>query len=395
MENLLLDKSKTLLEKIQIVKAKYPYLTASGFDLKKQFSDFESERKELEKYLIEADICLTYLKLVFKLSHIDYHAGNSYGYKHKIEKWTLTEYGRRIYIPNGVFITAALIAGFKISEPTKDSPNVFFNILDKTNIPKMELNIEDMYQHYRDKIVCYFDILGWQEKIKKSENDPYETERIIKIYLRCKNLFEDYFRVNSDDFQINITSDSFFISWDSKIRNNRKILNIIKMMVQSLAYQEFFMRGGICLGKIKHDGAIIIGPAITEAYLLEKKCAIYPRIIFSRQITEDMIKPQNTQSHLNNLRTKNYSKDSDMFIYIDYFSFKKDARIVDLTSNEEDPKLIGQEEYYLKLRKLIKDNLKSDDPKILMKYEWMKDKFNKAIELYVEDYSTKRKLKIK
>jgi len=45
-----------------------------------------------------------------------------------------------------------------------------------------------------------------------------------------------------------------------------------------------FMRGGITIGKLIHEeNGALFGPAMNEAYLLESKCAIYPRVVISEK----------------------------------------------------------------------------------------------------------------
>ncbi len=50
-------------------------------------------------------------------------------------------------------------------------------------------------------------------------------------------------------------------------------------------YEGIMIRGGVTIGDLYHRNNIVYGPAMIEAYRLESKCAIYPRIIMS----EDML----------------------------------------------------------------------------------------------------------
>jgi len=44
------------------------------------------------------------------------------------------------------------------------------------------------------------------------------------------------------------------------------------------------VRGGVALGPLYHDGSVVFGPAIIEAYHLESRCAKFPRILVSESV---------------------------------------------------------------------------------------------------------------
>jgi hypothetical protein len=53
-----------------------------------------------------------------------------------------------------------------------------------------------------------------------------------------------------------------------------------------------FIRGGITIGELIHqDSGIIMGPALIDAYELEKNCAIYPRIVLSDKLINKLTYP--------------------------------------------------------------------------------------------------------
>lgn len=48
----------------------------------------------------------------------------------------------------------------------------------------------------------------------------------------------------------------------------------------------FFFRGGVTIGDLFHDGHIVFGPALNQAYDLESKKAVYPRAILDPDLPE-------------------------------------------------------------------------------------------------------------
>jgi hypothetical protein len=120
--------SKQLNEMVKTIMLIHPDLTAHGYDRDKQHN-FKNEREELYKLGNEIEYCIEYLQFANRIKSINYKK-NSYGYKHRVEKWIKEKYDKHVYISNGSFIIAALILGFKM---TKNKLNPSFNISNKFN----------------------------------------------------------------------------------------------------------------------------------------------------------------------------------------------------------------------------------------------------------------------
>jgi len=99
-------------ERIQRVIDEWPELGDLGFDN----GDAERLLAETEAF----DLCLEWLKDVRHTKGISRRYG-SYALKHWVER------ASGVYIPNGVFIAAAIHAGYRV-ERIGDSPNAFFNM---------------------------------------------------------------------------------------------------------------------------------------------------------------------------------------------------------------------------------------------------------------------------
>lgn len=56
------------------------------------------------------------------------------------------------------------------------------------------------------------------------------------------------------------------------------LLDLVHLQLELASY-DVLLRGGITIGDLYHDGSIVYGSAMNEAYLLESKKAKYPRII--------------------------------------------------------------------------------------------------------------------
>ena len=92
--------------------------------------EFQEERLALAKHLDEIAACADWIKrqrriVSFNLKH------TSYGYKHLVERWFAGR-GPYQYVANGSFIAAALGLGFDGMLSSPDSPNLHFQLSQRT-----------------------------------------------------------------------------------------------------------------------------------------------------------------------------------------------------------------------------------------------------------------------
>jgi hypothetical protein len=263
-----------------------------------------------------------------------------------------------------------------MSDPKEDSLNVHFNISRKLRlVPSIQVKKNEITEKeskitgYEDRIVCFLDILAWKEKINKISNNDKKVVKLYNKYQKFIRTIENIVTDYKGYVDVKVVSDSFFISWKSETDNlTKSILAQLKEQIQNMYKNDFLLQGGIKKGKFIQKKAILFGPALNEAYELQKKCAIYPRIIFDKDIIDDYFF-NSDRNHDKNLE-KLIKKDSDGFYYLDYLS---------LDSHTLKNGVIGQIEFYKQSKKIIEDGLKNKLPNISMKYEWMKIKHNEAI----------------
>lgn len=168
--------------------------------------------------------------------------------------------------------------------------------------------------NYENKLTCFIDILGFKSAIKQAETQvevrealyrtltyltsdellntvygdiPFYTldeNNTMKPYREvCQgNLIEDL----REDYPIAITqfSDSFVLSCPANNHATCAMLLRCVYLIHLHYYQKLGMmvRGGISLGNLIHEeSGALFGPAMNNAYALESKSAIYPRVIIS------------------------------------------------------------------------------------------------------------------
>ncbi len=167
---------------------------------------------------------------------------------------------------------------------------------------------------YQNRLTCFIDLLGFKSAIDQSLNEPLIAKALFDLFeqFRGAELEKAVYGtvpylteagmisaaehhgdniVDAMDvhFDLVVTqfSDSFVISTPA---NNPSSCNLLLKALRLINVQFFFglgmlMRGGISIGKLVHKrGGALFGPAMNEAYAIESKSAIYPRVVVSDQV---------------------------------------------------------------------------------------------------------------
>ena len=202
----------------------------------------------------------------------------------------------------------------------------------------------DTNKHYENRVVFFFDILGFRDLISKEfEKNPNNSEKIYEAFEFINKFYEDEIpdKYNPSK-QITFFSDS--------------LVGIV-------------MRGGISVGKLLHNEKYLFGPAFIDAYDIESNIAIYPRIICKDSIIilSQKGKPLNSARQDLEIFTQIVRQDSDKFWYIDYIE-----NIESLFNTG-----VEQIEYLTTAYNFIKESL-SQNPvgRVNEKYQWLKRKYN-------------------
>lgn len=167
---------------------------------------------------------------------------------------------------------------------------------------------------YQNRLTCFIDLLGFKSAIDQSLNEPLiakalfdlfeqfrgaELEKVVYgtvPYLTETGMIsaaehhgDNIVDAMDSHFDLVVTqfSDSFVISAPA---NNPSSCNLLLKALRLINVQFFFglgmlMRGGMSVGKLVHKrGGALFGPAMNEAYAIESKSAVYPRVVVSDQV---------------------------------------------------------------------------------------------------------------
>ena len=217
---------------------------------------------------------------------------------------------------------------------------------------------------YSQYLVASLDILGIKERMCGADS--------LQILNAIRDEYETIIRdthANDKEFssptwhEFKVFSDNIVMA--RKV-NNRKEMeqqlhniagNILFLQTRLWCRHHLLLRGGIALGNFYIDDLIAFGPGLLEAYQLESKIAIYPRVILSPKLNEFANKWP--------AKTPLFSNDSDNYIFVDYFSFWHNR-----FPNEEDRK---------KHITFVELGLNNNEC-IRQKYSWMIEKIEKVSE---------------
>lgn len=246
--------------------------------------------------------------------------------------------------------------------------------------------------NYENRVTAFIDILGFKDILsetigKKNEDQPDKIEEIFSAYKAIRDVWDlddkdnEYRKsVPKNSKMITTFSDCLVVSF--KAHEKSEIfytLLEIKWMIMRLIYRGILCRGAITYGKLIHTEQVLFGPALAEAYLLESKAALYPRVILHKDIID--LAGKFRSSHHSSSEEQKYvesllEKDSDGMYYIDYFAKAQ--------SELDDPQY-GFPEYIDKIGNKIRKGLMSSASSIYkadlkVKYRWMKERYNRLID---------------
>lgn len=231
---------------------------------------------------------------------------------------------------------------------------------------------------YEERFIAFIDILGFREHIRRSETNPQHARAIHQALKYISNLKkendEGTLSLKELGTEVSVFSDSIVISYPTKIAGAffYLILDIVYLQLDMMA-KGILVRGGITVGELFHEDNTVFGPAMVEAYEIESKKAIYPRVIVEekaiRKAMENPLNPPLLElDHIDSvLKT---DEDHQMFInfLIQYQEVNNDEVYFELLE---------------KVRSVIDEQLESiTDPKVLLKYNWLKRYYNKTVESF-------------
>jgi hypothetical protein len=234
-------------------------------------------------------------------------------------------------------------------------------------------------EQYKNRVIVFIDILGFREQVKQTTSD---SEQFINLrdtlnYISELKAYNDKSEKELGR-EITVFSDSIVISYPSEMPGSVfwLLLDVVHIQLDMMQ-KGILMRGGITVGELCHNDNIVYGPAMVEAYDLETKVAIYPRVVISEKVFETAKQyPQNSPEEdmewIDGLR----KQDWDGQWYVDFLRQHQEVEY------EYDYFTALHTIKALILGEIAKNQSK---PSVRMKYQWLKNYYNEAVKGFKED----------
>lgn len=229
-------------------------------------------------------------------------------------------------------------------------------------------------KQYSRSLIAFLDVLGIKKLISDHTGGREHVaidkiEQMRKIVETSVTVLED-----RDEFYYLQISDSFvFLCRPTDIVILVELLSTIQTRI--IHECNFLLRGAVTVGDaiIREDGKFIIGPAYIQAFLLQEKDAIYPRIIVAASAVKAIKAKRSIHDYL--------KEDSDKEYFIDYIRVymareglkPADMRIRLKRDSTFDYLKEGYQEYYNK-----------EDHNIAQKYGWTME-YCKGLKVWEEE----------
>ncbi len=150
---------------------------------------------------------------------------------------------------------------------------------------------------YEDRFVAYVDIWGFKKLIERSVGpcrliSPEQIKEILEWAKPAGTdqiVLGDIGDISESGHIMTQFSDCVVITVSKTKQGIMHLLHHVARIGYRLFRFQIICRGGITRGDVYHDGQVIFGPAMNEAYRLEQKCAKYPRVILSEDVVRDAL----------------------------------------------------------------------------------------------------------
>ncbi len=235
--------------------------------------------------------------------------------------------------------------------------------------------MNDLRIKYQRRIVCFLDVLGFGSLLKEFEDDADLSNEMVSSENLVSEKANDFITAFKSVVQLiphhycryYLFSDNICIAADMEedkaIAN--EILFVVSNLFQKMASLGYFLRGGIDYGWMLDEEDIAVGLPLANAYLLESKSAIYPRVVISdtfRALLEDI------------------NADFD-------FQLKTDQELVYIDPFYNVIRAEDRREFFEIYKARISEKLEihKDQPPIEQKFIWLALSYNNFLDQFLEN----------
>lgn len=247
---------------------------------------------------------------------------------------------------------------------------------------------------FDNRFALYFDFLGASEAAKKW---PRERLHAFVDSLKAIATIESAQNISGKaqedgGYKIHVTpevttfSDHIVVSYPAVPEETKEVepiwtplvcqdsIRILSWVAENALRIGLLIRGGLTFGQLFHENGVVFGKALVDAYELESRTAVYPRIVVSNSVIEKL-GPLDVGDNADSLL-----KDVDGIWHLNYIrGMMKDYGIRPKPSTPEQAKLWKQA-HLDTIQKEIENIRQTTNPNVALgqiaKWEWFRNQFD-------------------
>jgi hypothetical protein len=154
------------------------------------------------------------------------------------------------------------------------------------DLPQDEIERRVAIERYERRLVAFFDVLGWRQKIAEAAVDHTKLHEVHRV----SRVFAAISKTPPSPHAVKLVQTSFsdhVVVSAPVAADFTPVLARLAILPLGTAQFGCYVRGAVMIGEILHDSEIVHGPALIRAYDLEQSVARVPRIILdSDKMTE-------------------------------------------------------------------------------------------------------------
>lgn len=177
---------------------------------------------------------------------------------------------------------------------------------------------------YDKRIFTFIDIIGFEELVNNSKDDPTKILEVYDSLKAARKMIQvpvgqslQTVEVDFKEYYTHFFSDTVIMSCPYKSFGyfNIMIAWVMWFQYRMWADRGFFVRGSIVYNDIYQEGDIVFGPAMIDAYHLEKdkNKAVWPRILVDQSILYKLSTEERDKAFAQILQ-----KDETGLVFLDY-----------------------------------------------------------------------------
>jgi hypothetical protein len=170
---------------------------------------------------------------------------------------------------------------------------------------------------YEDRAIAFIDILGFTELVRSNQ-----VSKILNSLKLIRNHLKRIETLPRAPLRSSTFSDTIVLSSKNDEIGLPYLIYSAAALVAELFLRGIFCRGGITNGELYHRSDAIFGQALIEAYYIESRLAVFPRIIVTESIVEDFVIFRNRQLSKSRRQASGsyFRLDFDNLYHLDFFS---------------------------------------------------------------------------